>query len=135
MSSKELRKSFNPSYFSIEDILASQTRVPCQTRVPINNFGEISISLIKYKCQYELWKDKILHSCSQLSLLELKLIHFVFNLGFLDPSQESQDLPSASQIELPLWAANPMSSQKRGFVSVKLPKYYGEKFRWVCFSE
>lgn len=39
MSRKELRKSFTPSYFSVEDILASETRVPCETEVQISKCG------------------------------------------------------------------------------------------------
>ncbi|CAL8082573.1 unnamed protein product [Orchesella dallaii] len=39
MSTKELRKSFSPSYFALEDILASQTRVPCKTEMNLANCG------------------------------------------------------------------------------------------------
>lgn len=55
-----------------------------------------------------------------------------FYKGFLDPSQESQDLAVGSQVELPLWAARVMSKQKRqSFVTVKMPKYFNESFRFV----
>lgn len=43
MSTKELRKSFSPSYFSMEDIMASQTRIPCLTTVTISNFGKLKV--------------------------------------------------------------------------------------------
>jgi len=93
MSSKELRKGFSPSYFSLEDILASQTRVPCKT--------EISMA----------------------------------NCGFLDSSQETEDLPAGSQIELPLWTAKIFSKRNRPFVSVQLPKLYSESYREVLKAD
>ena len=35
----DLNQSYNPSYFSIEDILATQERVPCQVESDLKNLG------------------------------------------------------------------------------------------------
>jgi len=59
----------------------------------------------------------------------------ITNFGFLDASQESQDLPDGSQIELPIWAATAMSTRNRGFVSVRMPKYFGDKYRDVLKAD
>ncbi len=56
----------------------------------------------------------------------------IYLKGFLDPSQETQDLAVGSLVELPLWAARIMSRQKRqSFINVKMPKYFNENFRSV----
>ncbi|CAL8092020.1 unnamed protein product [Orchesella dallaii] len=39
MTSKDLRTAYNPNYFSIESILASQTLVPCRTEMRLPKFG------------------------------------------------------------------------------------------------
>ena len=35
----DLGQSYNPSYFSLEDILATQERVPCQVQEDLPNLG------------------------------------------------------------------------------------------------
>ncbi|ODN03421.1 DNA replication complex GINS protein PSF3 [Orchesella cincta] len=56
-------------------------------------------------------------------------------MRFLDPSQASTDLPAGSEIELPIWAARVLSKQKRAFISIKMPKFYGEGYREVLKAD
>lgn len=67
-----------------------------------------------------------------LILSEEERIPCVFNLdaeglGSLDASVESEDLPSGSRVELPLWLAE--SLFKKSMVKTELPKHYGQKMR------
>ncbi|ODM94705.1 DNA replication complex GINS protein PSF3 [Orchesella cincta] len=39
MSSKDLRTAYHPNYFSVENILASQTLIPCRTEMRLPKFG------------------------------------------------------------------------------------------------
>lgn len=45
----------------------------------------------------------------------------------IDPSSDSNTLPAASKVELPLWMVPTMS--RRGLVQVQLPLFYGDNMR------
>jgi len=50
------------------------------------------------------------------------------NLGFLDPSLSTEDLPPESKIELPFWAAKVLTSRNRNYVAPEMPKLYKEAY-------
>lgn len=49
------------------------------------------------------------------------------NLGMLDSSNDSIDLPEDSKVELPLWLARGLHEKQ--MVNIELPKYYGTRIR------
>ncbi len=53
------------------------------------------------------------------------------NLGYLDPSSQSDDLTSGTQVDLPFWLARSLAdpSPQRNFVNIQIPKHYNERFQ------
>ena len=49
--------------------------------------------------------------------------------GYLDPSNTSEHLLAGTKIELPFWLARKLSSRKRHFASIELPKAYRDGYR------
>lgn len=76
-------------YFDLDDIIATQGRVPAKLEVQI------------------------------------------YNLGFLDPSSEGNDLQSGAKLELPLWLAKELCNRRRKIVSVDIPKAYKDGYREI----
>ncbi|BDA42269.1 probable DNA replication complex GINS protein PSF3 [Coccomyxa sp. Obi] len=66
-------------------------------------------------------------------LAEETLIPCMFKVGSrgvgraLDPSSGSEDVKQRAAVELPLWMLQPLTS--RDMLSVKVPRWYGEKMR------
>ncbi|CAL8147117.1 unnamed protein product [Orchesella dallaii] len=81
MSSKELKKSFSPRYFALEDILASQTRVPCRTEVAMTNCGFLDPSqetkdlAAGTQVEIPIWAARVL-SKQKRALISLKMPKF-----------------------------------------------------------
>lgn len=76
-------------YFDIDDIIATQGRIP--------------------------------------SKLEAQ----IYNLGFLDPSSEGNDLQAGAKLELPLWLAKELCNRRRKIVTVDIPKAYKDSYREI----
>lgn len=105
-----LPASYCPNYFSIDDILATQERVPC----------------------------KFVQDISELGMLESVhltiLLTFIFS-GKLDPSNQSNDLKAGSELELPLWLVQPISLSRPPIVETTLPKIYSEYYREILKAD
>lgn len=56
-----------------------------------------------------------------------KFIVSCYNLGFIDPSGESKDVPEGTKLELPLWMAKVLKN--RHIIEIEVPKSYNETFR------
>lgn len=76
-------------YFDIDDIIATQGRIP--------------------------------------SKLEAQ----IYNLGFLDPSSEGNDLQAGAKLELPLWLSKELCNRRRRIVTVDIPKAYKDSYREI----
>lgn len=76
-------------YFNLDDILATQERIPCTFQTE------------------------------------------VFNLGYIDPSLDSRDIPKGTKLELPFWLAKSLCSRRKQCVTIDLPKHYKEVYREV----
>ena len=76
-------------YFDIDDIIATQGRIP--------------------------------------SKLEAQ----IYNLGFLDPSSEGNDLQAGAKLELPLWLVKELCNRRRKIVTVDIPKAYKDNYREI----
>ncbi|XP_022082368.1 DNA replication complex GINS protein PSF3-like [Acanthaster planci] len=95
-STSEIYTRFSSSsdnYYNIEDILASQEKVPVKTELPL------------------------------------------YNLGFLNPSSDSEHILPGSKMELPFWLATGLCSRKRKIVSVELPKAYRVGYREIFTAD
>lgn len=46
MTERDLRRTYYPNYFSIDNILACQTLIPCRTEMRLPKFGRIIRDLI-----------------------------------------------------------------------------------------
>eukprot|EP00607_Mallomonas_marina_P008682 CAMPEP_0182423056 /NCGR_PEP_ID=MMETSP1167-20130531/8958_1 /TAXON_ID=2988 /ORGANISM="Mallomonas Sp, Strain CCMP3275" /LENGTH=196 /DNA_ID=CAMNT_0024601677 /DNA_START=127 /DNA_END=714 /DNA_ORIENTATION=- len=49
------------------------------------------------------------------------------DLGFLDPSIHSDDLPAHSKVDLPLWLAQTFA--EKNMIEIDIPKHYGKYMR------
>ncbi|KAK2155766.1 hypothetical protein LSH36_232g04066 [Paralvinella palmiformis] len=76
-------------YFSLDDILATQERIPCTFQTE------------------------------------------VLNLGYIDPSLDSSNIPKGTKLELPFWLAKALCSRRKQCVTIDLPKHYKEVYRDV----
>ena len=76
-------------YFDLDDVIATQGRIPAKLEVQI------------------------------------------YNLGFLDPSSEGNDLQSGARLELPFWLAKELCNRRRKIVSVDIPKAYKDGYREI----
>ena len=83
------RPSAELDYFDIDDIIATQGRMPVKLEVQI------------------------------------------FNLGFLDPSSEGNDLQSGGKLEWPFWLAKELCNRRRKTISVEIPKAYKDGYREI----
>ncbi|XP_068722499.1 DNA replication complex GINS protein PSF3-like [Montipora capricornis] len=83
------RPSSELDYFDLDDIIATQGRIP--------------------------------------STLEVQ----IYNLGFLDPSSEGNDLQSGTKLELPFWLAKELCNRRRKIVSVEIPRAYKDGYREI----
>lgn len=73
--------SYYPNYFSLEDIIVTQERVPCTVETQLAGLG------MKFEYLFvNAWRKR---EC----------------VGFLDPSGTEPDLEAGKSIELPLWYA------------------------------
>ncbi|KAE8753262.1 hypothetical protein FOCC_FOCC000185 [Frankliniella occidentalis] len=88
-----LCQSYVPNYFSIQDILATQEKVPCK--------------------------------------FEMQVKH----LGFLDPGSDKRDIEIGTSIELPLWMASVLNSQRPSIAEVGLPKIFKEAYRDIMKAD
>lgn len=83
------RPSAELDYFDVDDIIATQGRMPVKLEVQI------------------------------------------FNLGFLDPSSEGNDLQSGGKLEWPFWLAKELCNRRRKIISVEIPKAYKDGYREI----
>lgn len=77
-----MKRTYYPHYYSIEDILVTQERVPCTAEQELSKFIKIEKKSF-HKIKFE--------------------IYLIENLGFLDPSSETNDLKIGQNVDLPLW--------------------------------
>ncbi|CAG4947559.1 unnamed protein product [Colias eurytheme] len=52
-------------------------------------------------------------------------------MGFLDPSCTDEDLKAGTNLEIPLWLAESLSSRRPPLCNVDLPKVYKETYREI----
>uniref|UniRef100_H3CGX6 DNA replication complex GINS protein PSF3 n=2 Tax=Tetraodon nigroviridis TaxID=99883 RepID=H3CGX6_TETNG len=52
-------------------------------------------------------------------------------LGFLEKSNDSQDIPEGTKMELPLWLSKGLYERNRNVLSIELPKVYRDGWRTV----
>ena len=57
-----------------------------------------------------------------------------FLLGYLNPSSDSDTLEIGVKLDLPLWLAKGLCSQKRHLISIDLPKQFKESYRYVSLT-
>lgn len=73
--------SYYPNYFSLEDIIVTQERVPCTVETRLSGLGT--------------YRNLV----CETTLITLSFI------GFLDPSNTEPDLEAGKSMDLPLWYA------------------------------
>lgn len=56
-------------------------------------------------------------------------------LGKLDPSSQEDDLKAGSELELPLWLIQPISSTRPPIIDTSLPKIYSESYREILKAD
>ena len=83
------RPSSELDYFDLDDIIATQGRIPATLEVQI------------------------------------------YNLGFLDPSSEGNDLQSGTKLEMPFWLAKELCNRRRKIISVEIPRAYKDGYREI----
>ncbi|KAL3286852.1 hypothetical protein HHI36_001340 [Cryptolaemus montrouzieri] len=88
-----LQLSYSPNYFSIDDILATQERIPCK----------FSVNVPK--------------------------------LGILNPSSDEKDLKAGTELELPLWLVQGLSTGRQPAVVPELPNVYKEGYREILKAD
>ncbi|KAJ8042254.1 DNA replication complex GINS protein PSF3 [Holothuria leucospilota] len=83
------------NYYNIDDIIASQEKVPCTCEVTLHR------------------------------------------LGFLNPSNEGDDIIPGTKLDLPLWLAGGLGlhGRRRNIVSVDLPKVYKSNMREILSAD
>ena len=55
--------------------------------------------------------------------------------GYLDTSNESDDLRPGTKLELPFWLARSLCGRRRTIVTVELPKQYKEGYREILSAD
>lgn len=108
-----LQHSYNPNYFSIEDILLQDVRVSCKVEVNVPKLGMNKTN------------EKVM-------ILWLNLVKFS---GMLDASSDCVDLKQGSKVELPFWMVPTLHSKK--VVTFEVPRHYKVNYRYplmVIFS-
>ncbi|XP_038211345.1 DNA replication complex GINS protein PSF3 [Zerene cesonia] len=60
-----------------------------------------------------------------------KFLHDLPKMGFLDPSCTEEDLKAGTNLEIPLWLAESLSSRRPPLANVDLPKVYKETYREI----
>ncbi|KAG8238747.1 hypothetical protein J437_LFUL018575 [Ladona fulva] len=111
-----LLRSYTPHYFSIDDIMATQERLPCKFEVDVLRLGEY--------CRNQA---KIIMS----NTTALK----VAKKSFLDPSSDDEDIKTGTTLELPYWLARALCNRNRSIVSVNIPRIYKEAYREILKAE
>lgn len=106
-----LRVSYSPNYYSLDDILATQERVPCKVALTIQKMGKYIFRLcLKYLCNFDI-------------------------LGHLNPSAAERDLQPGTSLELPLWLVSELSQSRAPLVNPELPKIYREAYREILKAD
>lgn len=78
--------NYYPNYYSLEDIIVTQEKVPCSIEAALPGMGNFNLLALHYKnVTYEAI--------------------FLYFIGILDPACTEDDLAVGKTIELPLWYA------------------------------
>jgi len=104
-----LVSSYEPNFFSVEDIIATNSTVPCRVEIKIPRLGE--------KVFVYFW-------------FSIKLTNFLnASVGEMDRGSQSEHLEPGRRLELPLWLAFNLS--KRHLIKPDFSKAYNTSARLV----
>lgn len=107
-----LPAAYCPNYFSVEDVLATQERMPCKFLVNVPKLGK-RMSLLDRLCTTQTY----------------------FFVGNLNPSTIDKDLKVGTSLELPIWLVQEMSTGRQPIVAPDLPKVYKQSYRDILQAD